>query len=130
MNQNEFIKKILGSPWVNRSSSFDACDCYGLVTLYYKHVLGIDLPIIAGYARGECDTAQGWKSGIHQWQQMDRPTIDGLLFTCYKGGEPSHVGVIISATKVLHSRGYPGSPGKVEIYRKMTTHKFIGPINA
>ncbi len=139
MNQQEFINKVIGLPWVNRASSFDEVDCWGLVTLYYKHVLGIDLPIITGYAKGECDTSHGWQSGINQWQQMDRPSVNGLLFTCYKGDEPSHVGITISAIKVLHARGFVGCAGKVEIhsiraiesiYGKITLHKFIGQVNA
>jgi cell wall-associated NlpC family hydrolase len=135
MDQQIFIKKIIGKPWVNRASSFEAADCWGLVLLYYKHVLGITLPTIAGYDKGECSTAEGWQSDIHHWQQVDKATTNGLVFTCYKDGQPTHVGVTISSVKVLHSRGYPGHEGKVEIhsiraiesiYGKMTYHKFIG----
>lgn len=139
MNQQNFIDKVIGLPWVDRASSFESVDCYGLVTLYYKHVLGIDLPIITGYEAGECDTSQGWQSGISQWQEMDKPSKDGLLFTSYKDGKPSHVGITISATKVLHARGFVGCAGKVEIhsiraveaiYGKISFHKFIGQVNA
>lgn len=139
MNQTEFINRILGKPWLNRATSFDAVDCWGLVLLYYKHVLSIELPTIIGYSKGDCDTAQGWQSDIHHWQQVNKPITDGLVFTCYKDGAPTHVGITISSTKVLHSRGFPGNPGKVEIhsiraietiYGKMTYHKFIGAKNA
>ena len=135
MHQQEFIDKVIGNPWVDRTSSFESCDCWGMVLLYYKHVIGIELPTIAGYDKGECDTAQGWQSGIHQWQQLDKPVGHGLLFTCYKDGKPSHVGITIGPLKVLHSRGSVGHPGKVEIhsiraiesiYGKMSYHKFIG----
>jgi len=135
MVQQEFIDRVKGLPWVNRASSFDEVDCWGLVLLYYKHVLDIELPEIAGYEQDECGTAQGWYSGIHQWQQLDRPVEHGLLFTCYQGKQPIHVGVTISTTKVLHCRGSAAEPGKVEIhsiraiehiYGKMTFHKFVG----
>jgi len=139
MRQAEFIKKIIGAPWINRSSSFDACDCYGLVELYYRHVLSIELPTIKGYEKGECDTDQGWQSGIHDWKEVDKPSVNGLLFTCYKGNQPTHVGIVISPVKVLHSRGNIGHEGKTEIhsiraiesiYGKITLHKFIGQVNA
>jgi cell wall-associated NlpC family hydrolase len=135
MNQQNFIDKVIGNPWIDRTSSFDSCDCYGLVMLYYKHVLGIELPTINGYDKGQCDTAQGWQSGIYRWRQLDKPIGHGLLFTCYKGGQPSHVGVTIGPTKVLHSRGNASHSGKVEIhsiraikaiYGNMTYHEFIG----
>lgn len=135
MNQQEFIDRVIGLPWVDRASSFESVDCWGLVLLYYKHVLGIELPEITGYEQGECDTSQGWQSGVHQWQQVDKAAGSGLVFTCYKGNKPSHVGITISPTKVLHSRGWVNNPGKVEIhsiraierlYGKLTYHKFIG----
>ncbi len=138
MNQDEFINKTLGLPWVNRAVSFDSLDCWGLVLLYYKHVMDIELPTIKGYSKGDCDTAQGWQSGINQWQEINKPIV-GCIFTCYKGGSPIHVGIAISSTKVLHARGFIDSPGKVEIhsmraietiYGKITYHKFIGLNNA
>jgi len=135
MFQQDFIDKVIGNPWIDRTSDFDSCDCWGLVVLYYKYVLDIELPTINGYDKGECDTAQGWQSGIHQWQQLDKPIGHGLLFTCYKGDQPSHVGVTIGPLKVLHARGSADNPGRVEVhsiraiqklYGKMTFHRFIG----
>lgn len=135
MVQQEFIDRVIGKPWVDRASSFDEVDCFGLVILYYKHVLNIELPVITGYAQGVCNTSQGWQSGIHQWQQLDKAVGHGLLFTCYKDGKPSHVGVTIGPLKVLHARGSVGHPGKVEVhsiraiermYGGATYHKFIG----
>jgi cell wall-associated NlpC family hydrolase len=135
MNQQQFISKVIGNPWIDRTSSFDSCDCWGLCRLYYQHVLNIELPTIAGYTEGKCDTAQGWQSGIHDWEQVDKPSVNGLVFTCYKDNKPTHVGIVISPVKVLHSRGNVGHEGKTEIhsiraiesiYGEMTFHQFIG----
>jgi len=135
MVQQEFIDKVIGNPWVDRASSFESVDCWGLVILYYRHVLDIELPTINGYSQGNCSTRQGWQSGIHQWEQLDKPIGHGLLFTCYFDGKPSHVGITIGPLKVLHARGSRKQPGKVEIhsiraierlYGKMTYHRFIG----
>ncbi len=134
MNQEEFISKTIGLPWVNRQSSFKAVDCWGLVLLYYKHVLKIELPTIKGYEDGGCDTSHGWSDGVDKWVEL-KSKINNCVFTCYKSGKPVHVGIVISPTKVLHSRGFVDSPGKVEIhsvraiesiYGKMTFHKFKG----
>ena len=38
------IEKFIGIPFVSKGRSFKGCDCYGLVKLYYKEVLNIDLP--------------------------------------------------------------------------------------
>lgn len=38
------IEKFIGIPFVSKGRSFNGCDCYGLVKLYYKEVLNIDIP--------------------------------------------------------------------------------------
>jgi murein DD-endopeptidase len=38
------ISKFIGIPFVSKGRSFNGCDCYGLVKLYYKEVLNIDIP--------------------------------------------------------------------------------------
>ncbi len=38
------IEKFIGIPFVSQGRSFRGCDCYGLVKLYYKEVLNIELP--------------------------------------------------------------------------------------
>lgn len=134
MNQSHFIKKVLGVPWKNRSISWDAMDCYGLVILYYRHVLGIELPSVTGFSEGE-PIADCWTDNIHTWEQVHTPPIQGLLFTSYKGDRPMHVGIVISPTHVLHCRGHINNPGKVEIHSiraimttcgKITFHRFKG----
>ena len=38
------ISNFIGIPFVSKGSSFNGCDCYGLVKLYYKEILNIDIP--------------------------------------------------------------------------------------
>lgn len=134
MNQSEFIKKIIGKPWVNRASSFDSVDCWGLVLLYYKEVLNIEIPTVQGFTEHE-QFEKLYFENNHLWQQVDTPQKEGLVFTCYKGDIPTHVGICAGHGKVLHARGTEDSHGKVEIhsiraiesaYGKMTYHKFTG----
>jgi murein DD-endopeptidase len=35
---------FIGIPFVSKGRSFNGCDCYGLVKLYYKEILNIDIP--------------------------------------------------------------------------------------
>ncbi len=134
MNQNEFIKKTLGKPWVNRASSFDACDCWGLVVLYYKHVLDINIPTVQGFIENN-NFEKCYQENNHLWEEVTKPITEGLVFTCYKGGKPTHVGICAGHGKVLHSRGSFDDKGSVAVhsirsieavYGKMTYHKFIG----
>lgn len=134
MNQKEFIKKVLGIPWVNRSSNFEAADCFGLIMLYYKHVLDIDLPVVDGFAENS-EFLDCYNKGKTLWQEVKSPIENGIVFTCYRGDVPMHVGLCIGNGYALHSRGTEKSHGKVEVhslraierlYGKMSYHKFIG----
>lgn len=134
MNQDDFLAKIIGTKWVNRASSFEACDCWGLVMLYYKEVLSIELPTVDGFEEGESFDLL-YYANCKNWQEVDKPNVNGLVFTAYKGNRAAHVGVVISPTHVLHSRGSVGAEGQVEIhsiraierlYGKVTFHKFVG----
>ena len=134
MTQNEFIKRILGKPWVNRASSFESADCFGLVILYYKHVLNIDLPTVEGFSEKD-DFVSCYNKGKELWREVSKPSKNGIVFTCYKGNMPMHVGLCIGDGYALHSRGTEKQTGKVEIhslraiehiYGKMTYHEFTG----
>ena len=134
MDQQTFIKNIIGKPWVNRAASFDAADCWGVVSLYYKHVLNIDIPTVEGFIENE-QFNKCYSENLHLWQEVKTPIVAGLVFTCYKGETPTHVGVCIGGGKALHSRGTTDNHGKVEIHSlraieticgKMTYHKFTG----
>lgn len=36
--------RFIGIPFISKGRSFKGCDCYGLVKLYYKEVLNIEIP--------------------------------------------------------------------------------------
>ena len=40
----EGVAKYVGIRYQSRGRSFDGCDCYGLVRLFYQAELGIELP--------------------------------------------------------------------------------------
>lgn len=134
MMHAEFIRKILHKPWVNRQSSFDSCDCFGLVILYYKEVLNITIPEVKGFT-DNADFSDCYSLGIEQWKELTSPQETGLMFTAYKRGAPEHVGLCIGGGKVLHSRGDHNRGGKVQIHSisaieaifgKITYHRFKG----
>lgn len=116
MNKNNFINAVLHKPWVNRAQSMEEMDCWGLVILYYKHVLNVELPEISGYSSGECSVPSGVNEQLKHWERVDKPTVDGVVFMAFDGDLPAHVGVMISATKMLHSRGSEETGGSVSIH--------------
>ncbi|PHR55966.1 MAG: hypothetical protein COA43_14710 [Robiginitomaculum sp.] len=132
--QAEFIRKVLHIPWQNRASSFECCDCWGLIVLYYKEVLNITIPEVLGFT-DDVNFLDCYSSGITQWDEVLSPFEAGLMFTAYKGGSPDHVGLCIGGGKVLHARGSVNHGGKVQIhsisaltavYGKISFHRFKG----
>ena len=134
MSESEFIESVIGKPWQNREATFDSMDCYGLVILYYEHVLDINLPNINGYKAGT-NFLRLWLSNINKsWMQVGRPEKSGIMCTCYVGDIPSHVGIVVSGNMILHCPGSVEKGGKVELVSigsleqrgRITYHKFIG----
>lgn len=104
MTINEFIKKTVGVKWVDRACTFDEMDCWGLVILYYRHVLGLELNDIEGYQskRGTIQT-EALPEAIKNWQKLSKPE-NHCVFLAYIGDYPCHVGVVIDRHG-LHAKG-------------------------
>lgn len=105
ISKSDFIDRIKLAPWTNRACSFDACDCWGLVVMYYRHVLGIEIHHTPDYEAG-ADFVTCFTGDVVFWRQVDNPVSDGI-FVGYKGSQPAHVGLIVNR-QVLHSRGEGG----------------------
>lgn len=105
MHKTEFLKSVEGIPWRNRACTFDAADCWGLIVLYYRHVLGIELHDVPGYESAD-DFLTCYQNEIVFWKKVVAFS-DGDMFVAYYGADPVHVGLIIDG-RALHSRGESG----------------------
>jgi len=105
MLKHDFLQRVEGKPWLNRACSFDGADCWGLIVLYYRHVLGIELHDVPGY-EADSDFATCFFNEILYWQRGDIFT-ESDMFVAYYGAQPVHVGLIVNG-RALHSRGENG----------------------
>ncbi|HCN5322470.1 TPA: C40 family peptidase [Escherichia coli] len=103
---SDFVRKVIGVPWANRACSFDKVDCWGLVVLYYRHVLGIELHQTPDYEAGT-DFFTCYQGDVVFWRPVDKP-VEGGIFVGYRGAQPAHVGLVLNR-QALHSRGESGS---------------------
>nr|DAL55998.1 MAG TPA_asm: hypothetical protein [Caudoviricetes sp.] len=103
MTQSEFIRLVNGKPWVNRACCFEQMDCWGLVVLYYRHVLGLELHHIPGYESG-ADFITCYSEESPNWRAVP-VAWPGCLAVFYYADRPVHVGVMLDPIKCLHSRG-------------------------
>lgn len=105
MLKDEFISRVEGIPWSNRACSFGAADCWGLVVLYYRHVLGIEIHQTVDYESG-CDFMTCYDADVVFWQPVATFSESGI-FVAWVGSQPVHVGLIVDGL-ALHSRGKNG----------------------
>ena len=103
------MEQIIGNPNVPQGRSYEGADCWGILFLYYRDVLGTPVPAYSA----EMD-AREFKHGAiaplmaaereKLWQQVDTPQPgDGVLMRA--GRNDSHVGVFLGQGRMLHSEG-------------------------
>jgi len=105
MLKHEFLERVEGMPWHNRACSFKGADCWGLIVLYYRNVLGVELHDVPGY-EAESDFATCFFNEILFWKRVDIFS-ENDMFVAYYGAQPVHVGLVIDG-RALHSRGENG----------------------
>ncbi|KFC12270.1 phage protein [Trabulsiella guamensis ATCC 49490] len=132
MFKDEFIDLVIGIPWVNRACSFEEADCWGLVLLYYRHVLGIEISQSPDYENGS-DFSVCYGTDAVYWLQTETFT-EGGIFVAWIGSRPVHVGLVIDG-HVLHSRGENGHVRKdairtiQKLFTKVEFYRYAGDRN-
>jgi cell wall-associated NlpC family hydrolase len=113
MTPDAFLARALalpGLPWVRWRAEWDGADCFGLVVLWHREVLGLDLGAVpttdigAGFA-----AATGW--------QPCSPVPGATAWMAWRGGAPAHCGILAAPGMVLHSDGDQGRPGVARLTR-------------
>ena len=105
MLKTEFIDAVTGKPWADRACTFEAMDCWALVVLFYRHVMGREIHHAPDYESGS-DFMTCFESEVVYWRESELIAEDGI-FIAYYGAQPVHVGLIING-RALHSRGENG----------------------
>jgi cell wall-associated NlpC family hydrolase len=111
MKQNQNIwSKYLSIPFVDSSSTFDGCSCWGLIRLAYKTELGIELPEYAEIKSTDLIriikelTTEAEK--IDPWLPVAQDRIlpfDVCLMYIQHKRTIGHVGIVTHNKKVLHT---------------------------
>jgi len=110
MTAEQFAARAVGLPWVRWRSDWRACDCYGLVILYFKEVMGVDLGGVP-----HTDVANGFADSSC-WQECG-PEAGATMWMAWRDGAPHHVGMLISDQRVLHAEGSCEAGGSVRVTR-------------
>lgn len=97
--------KYLSIPYQHGGSSFQGCDCLGLLRLVYREEYGITIPEYSGYReRGRLDDPEEVRGLPAAWgfSEVARPgTGDVIMLT--DTAAHKHVGLITQAGYCLHT---------------------------
>lgn len=124
LTQDEFISRAVGIPWVKWRSDWGAADCFGLLVLYFREVLGVELEGRPDADAGEdLSYAPGWAG----WEACS-PQDGAICFMAWRHGSPTHCGVLVAGDMVLHSDGAEGRPGNVRLTRLSTMQRLYADL--
>ena len=102
---DSFILRSVGVPFVEHGRDYDGLDCWGLVWIAYRDVLGIHLPSLSE----SYDKVRDWK-GLrelflvtrNEWRKVACPST-GDVAAIYRRGIPIHFGLVIQGgRRILH----------------------------
>ena len=101
MTPQAMIDALLDCPYVAGGGEIHGADCWGIVELWYLHVLGITLDDRAQHPPGH-DGMQSGFDAASDWRPIDAPVNHCLVIMRAGRLEAGHVGVFFDGN-VLHS---------------------------
>ena len=116
------ISRLLAAPYVPGGGSWAGADCWGVVELWYRHVLGIELNDRADRPPGH-DSVQAWADEGQGWRSIPAPEDHCLILMRSGRLTAGHVGIVYH-NRVLHSAKSHGcvyQPLSDRLVRAMTT---------
>lgn len=101
------MRRFIGIPFSDEVQTFDGCNCYGLVRLFYKDKLGIDIPALQVHSD---HSNRVWATYLKEigenWDSVDEPQLYDVVAMAQDVSHPrivQHVGIYIGDGKVLHT---------------------------
>ena len=98
------LTEYIGIPYKQYGRSFDGCDCYGLVYLFYKYELGIELPTYLNtYNHDNINSiTEIIRKEKELWTKIQTPKkFCCILFNV--NGLYNHIGIYLGKNLFLHS---------------------------
>jgi len=103
----QFVRRALDVPFVPRGRSWQGWDCWGLVLIAHREVLGIDLPSYEElYEEKDVEATQELgdlvQSQLHLWTRVAIPRM-GDVALLRVNGLPTHVGFMLDRKRMIHA---------------------------
>lgn len=126
MHKDDFARKVVGTQYINRGHDYDGMDCYGLVYLYFRDVLGVVTDLTDEYLNGD-DFTIAFQAQLESggWVKTDSPEGGEVVFMMYDdNGIPKHCGVMFDSKTCLHAHG-SDAVGQVTLWPMRKVEAYI-----
>jgi cell wall-associated NlpC family hydrolase len=104
METGDFVRRALGVPFIVGGRDWSGWDCWGLVYLAHRELLGIDVPVLA--ADYDAASSVGDLGALVDrerpvWREVERPAFgDVALFRVCRF--ETHVGFVLERGQMIH----------------------------
>lgn len=117
----QFVARAVGTPWERWRSDWQAMDCFGVLVLWHREVLGIELGPVP-----QTDIATGFTESTG-WSECG-PEEGATCFMAWRNGAPTHCGILIDRQRVLHADGSQDRAGAVRVSRLSVMQRIYGEL--
>lgn len=105
MRQTINFDRYVGLPWRAGGRDRAGVDCWGLVWLFYREQLGLEIPSYGGAYDSGCDAAECGgliaQNVPLDWREAKGFT-PGAVAVINRLGQPCHVGIVAPGRRLLH----------------------------
>lgn len=130
MTAPDLFGRYVGIPYLDRGRGFCGLDCYGLLCLVYRELLGIELPAFDRHYVTTADRraiAELIADNLSAWREIpagQEQAFDGVLMRELQ--YPRHIGVVVQPGQLLHAER--GETSRIERYRSGSRlfHRLVG----
>lgn len=113
MDIADFVDRALTVPFVPHGRDYTGWDCWGLIYVAHRDVLGVKIPSYADQydardVRGAPSLSRLVLTHLPEWNRTTRPAMgDVALFRV--AGRPVHVGFMLDPRRMIHSEARIGT---------------------
>lgn len=98
------VSRYAAIPFAEKGRDMTGCDCWGIVYLVYRDLLGIELPLYTEKYQNTEDEkvlAAAINGEKVKWEEVETPEAGNVVLMRLKG-QPMHVGVFIGGGMFIH----------------------------
>ena len=107
MGRSNPLDTYVGIPYIKGESGGSGCDCWGLVVMVYRDLLGVELPLYQDYRTSAADVeavanlVAGAPDSWHEISGSEATYLDLVIIRA--AGIESHVGLLAGSGMILHT---------------------------